>query len=52
MAFVVATTYVVMSILLSGFLVRLNDLLAPMRVLSIVTPCRYAIQVCCTGFCM
>jgi hypothetical protein len=45
MAFVVATGYTAISLSLSGFLIRLRDLLAVMRVLSIVTPTRYTLQV-------
>jgi hypothetical protein len=45
MSFVLSTAYVVVSVLLAGFLVKLQDLLPVMRVISIITPARYGYQI-------
>jgi ABC-2 type transporter len=45
MAFVISTAYVVLSVLLAGFLVKLQDLLWFMRVISVITPARYGYQI-------
>lgn len=49
MSFVISTAYVVISVLLAGFLVKLQDLLSFMRVISIVTPARYGYQILITN---
>eukprot|EP00884_Botryococcus_braunii_P015945 jgi/Botrbrau1/3033/Bobra.0070s0029.1 len=44
-AYVVATVYVMFSMLWAGLFVKLRELLAPLRAISYITPCRYASQI-------
>jgi ABC-type multidrug transport system permease subunit len=44
-AYVVATVYVLSSMLWTGVLVPLRDLLPILRAFSYITPCRYALQI-------
>lgn len=45
MALVLATIYVLVSMLWAGALIRLKDLWIVLQFLSYVTPCRYAMQI-------
>lgn len=44
-AIVVATSYVIASMLWAGIFVRLKDLWVLLRLISYITPCRYAVQI-------